>query len=152
MGKRRPSLDADQLGFTFDVPVLPHGAAALAGLDRKVAAAVGMALKDDLRSREVIAAEMSSMLGEEVTRWMLDGYSSEARETVNISFHRFLALIATCNRHDLLDRLLREIGAAAIVGEELMLARLGDIETNIKRLRDEHRVLMASAKPIQRGR
>lgn len=152
MGKRRPSLDAAQLGFSFDVPVVPVGPASLAGLDRKVAAAVGIALKDDARSREEIAAAMSSMLGEEVTRWMLDGYASEARETVNISLHRFLALIAACKRPDLLDRLLREIGAAAIVGEEMMLARLGDIETNIKRLRDEHRALMACAKPLQRGR
>lgn len=151
MGKRQPSLETSQLGFTFDVPVLARGPAALAGLDRKVAAAIGMALKDDLRSREEIAAAMSSMLGEDVSRWMLDGYSSEARGDVNISFHRFLALVAVCNRHDLLDRLLREIGAAAIVGEEMLLARLGDIDTNIQRLQDEKKSLMKTAKPLQRG-
>lgn len=152
MGKRRPSFDPAQLGFSFEPPPPPRGLAALAGLDRQVASAVGLALKDDARSREEVAGAMSALLGEEVSRWMLDGYSSEAREAVNISFHRFLALVAVTNRHDLLDAMLRRIGAIALEGEEILLARAGDIDARMRALKAEQKAVQARMKPIGRAR
>jgi hypothetical protein len=68
---------------------------------------------------------MSDLLDEEVTRFMLDAYASEAREGHNISASRFLALIAVTNRHDILDHILRRIGAAVLVGAEIATARVG---------------------------
>lgn len=151
MSKRRPALSIEQLGFTFDAPLVPHRAADLAGLEAQVAAAVGYALKDDVRSREEVAGAMSALLGDEVSRWMLDGYASEGRGKVNISFARFLALIAVTNRHDLLDALARKIGAAVLIGEEIHLARMGDLETRIAAMGAELKALKKEAIPMGRA-
>src|SRR3546814_18300422 len=108
-------------------------------MDARIARVVGEALNGDSRSREVIAAEMSVLLNVEVSKMMLDGYASPARDGVNISFSRMLALVAVTQRHDLLDRELRELGAAALVGEDIHTARLGHLRSKIPRL-EESRV------------
>lgn len=152
MNKRRSSLDTVQLGFTFDPPTPAQASADLAGFERLIAAKVARALKDDDRSREVIAAEMSDLLGgEEVTRFMLDAYASEAREQHNISAGRFLALIAVTGRFDLLDAATRRIGAAVLVGEELLAAHLGHLKAQERNLRERIRAAERAATPIMRG-
>lgn len=150
MTKRRSSLDRVQLDFTFDPPAPASASADLAGFERMIAAKVARALKDDDRSREVIAAEMTDLLGEDVTRFMLDAYASEARDNHNISAARFFALIAVTRRFDLLDAATRRIGAAVLVGEELLAARLGHLKAQALRIQQEIRVVERSAKPIMR--
>lgn len=151
MSKRRSSLDQVQLGFTFDPPTPAKASADLAGFERLIAAKVARALKDDVRSRDVIAAEMTDLLGEEVSRFMLDAYASEARDNHNISAGRFLALVAVTERYDLLDAAVRRIGAALLVGEEIMTARLGHLQSRLREIKSEIRKVEASATPIMRG-
>lgn len=152
MGKRRPSIDSSQLGFTFEPPVPARSEADLAGLDRVIAATVALALKDDGRSRFEIAGAMSALLNEDVSKAMLDAYAAEGRETHNISAARLLALVAVTERFDLLDALVRRIGAALLVGEELHAARLGHLRAQQRALAGEIRKLEASATPIDRER
>lgn len=152
MGKRRTALDSAQLGFTFEPPRPARHAAELAGFDRHLAATVARILKEEHRSREEIAGAMSSLLAEQVTRCMLDAYASEARETHNIPAHRFLALIAVTDRHDLLDVATRRIGAAVIVGREIITAELGHIDRQIAALKTRRRAIEANAQPIVRER
>ena len=147
----RRAPNAAQLGFTFEPPLPARAAADLAGLDRMVAAAVGVALKEDSRSREEIAGAMSALLAEPVTKMMLDAYASEAREGHNISFARFLALIAVTERFDLLDAKVRNIGAALLVGDELHAARLGHLLSQRRRLDAEIKKMNGAAQPIERG-
>jgi hypothetical protein len=110
--KRRPALDPSQLGFTFDEPEPATGAADLAGIDRLIAAGVARALRDESRSRYEVAFAMSELLDEEVSKLMLDAYASEARDNHNISAGRWLAFVAVTQRYDILDHVLRRIGAA----------------------------------------
>lgn len=152
MSKRRASISPDQLGFTFDPPPLARRAADLAGMDKVIAASVGLALKEDGRSREEIAGAMSALLGEQVTKLMLDAYASEAREAHNISAARVLALVAATNRFDLLDAMVRRIGAALLVGEEIRTAQLGHIDTEIARLKAKRREVAGVTVPIRGGR
>lgn len=140
----------DQFVFTFDPPAPATNAADLAGIDRLIAANVSRILRDDDRSREDVARAMSLLLDEEVTRFMLDAYASEARENHNISAGRFLALIAATKRHDALDHVLRRIGAAVLVGEEIATARAGHLRCQIDRLRDELKQVEKQARPIGR--
>lgn len=140
-----------QIAFTFDPPEPATHAAALAGMDARIAHVVGEALRGDPRAREIIAAEMSILLQDEVTKGMLDAYASPARDGHNISFSRMLALIAVTSRFDLLDRELREIGVAVLIGEELQLARLGHLKSQIANLSAEARSLERMVKPITRG-
>ena len=146
--KRRSSFPLDQLVFSFDAPKPAREEADLAGLGRIVAAAVARILREDSRSRQEIAGAMSALLDEEVSPQMLDGYASEARETVNVSAHRLLALIAATDRFDVLDRLVRKIGAALLVGDEIMTAELGHIDRQMAELSARKRRLQSEARPI----
>jgi hypothetical protein len=148
---RRPTTSVDQFIFTFDAPEPATNAADLAGIDRLIAASVGRALRDDNRQRDEVARAMSELLGEEVTRFMLDAYASEARDNHNISAGRFLALIAATTRHDILDHVLRRIGAAVLVGEEIATARAGHLRCQIDRLKDELKQVEQKARPISRA-
>ena len=153
MGKRRSSIPAGQFAFTFDVPTPAREGSALAGLDRQVAATVALMLKEDPRpSRFAIAAAMSELLDEEVTKAMLDKYASESSETHAISFARMLALTQVTERYDLLDRLIRRVGAALLVGEEILTAELGQIDRQMADLRERRRMLASAAPVISGGR
>ena len=152
MPKRAPALDPRQVAFTFDAPRPARMAAALAGLDRRVASAVAQMLNKDPRSREEIAGAMSALLGDDVSRWMLDGYASEGRETHNISAGRLLALVAATDRFDLLGALLREIGASLLVGDEINAAHLGHLHAQRREIDARIRSASANATPIERGR
>lgn len=149
-GKRRTSLDPSQLGFTFEAPAPATNAADLAGLDRVIAAGVGQMLRGDARSRGEIAGAMTDLLDEDVSRFMLDAYASEARGDHNISAARLLALVAVTNRFDILDHVLRRVGAAVLVGEEINTARAGHLRSRIAELNAELKVVERSARPIDR--
>ncbi len=149
--KRRPSFDSSQLGFTFEAPRPATQPAELAGLGAMIAAAVGTVLKEDSRSRFEIAGAVSMLLGEEVSAQMLDAYASEARDNHNIPTHRALALVAVTGRFDVMDALVRRIGAALVVGEEIMLAELGNIDRQVAELKARQRMLTTIAKPMKRG-
>jgi hypothetical protein len=149
--KRRSAIDDTQFGFSFEAPRPARMPAQLAGLDKVMAAVVGMALKEDRRSREEIAGAVSSLLCEDVSRWMLDAYASEARDSHNISAARFFAVIAVTNRFDLLDATLRRIGAAVLVGEEVITARVGHLQCEVDRLLAEMASIKGQARPIGSG-
>jgi hypothetical protein len=142
----------EQIAFAFEPPRPATHAAALAGVDARIARTVGEALNSDSHPREVIAAKMSVLLDVEVSKAMLDAYSAPGKPDHNISFSRMLALIAVTQRFDLLDRELREIGAAVLVGEELYAARLGHLKSQIATLQAELRQVERVAQPIKRGR
>ncbi len=148
MPKAKPH--PDQIAFAFDTPRMAESEGELAGLGRQICGAVGTILNSDPRPREIIAGQMSLLLGEDVSRAMLDAYSSPARTDHKVIMSRFLALVAVCNRHDVLDRLLRPIGAAVLVGEEVHTARIGQIDAQIQRLNDERKRLKTTA-PLIRG-
>lgn len=141
----------DQLGFTFEAPKPATGAACLAGLEQRICRAVGTMLNSDDRTREVIAAEMSVLLDEDVSRAMIDAYASPARTEHKVPMSRFLALVAVTGRHDLLDPLLREIGAALLVGPEVHTAALGHIDRHIEQLKAERRRIAGLAPMIRTG-
>lgn len=140
-----------QLGFVFDPPPPATGDACLAGIEQRGCRMVGTMLNSDGRSREELAAKVSEFLGEDVSRQMLDAYASPAREGHKVPMSRFLAIVAVTGRHDLLDRLLREIGAALLVGEEVHTARLGHIDRQIEQLKAERRRIAGQAPLIRTG-
>lgn len=152
MGKRRPSIPAGQFAFSFEQPAPARAASSLAGLDREIAATVALMLKEDERSRFEIAGKVSELLDEDVSKSMLDAYASEAKETHSISAARLLALTAVTDRHDLLDRLTRRIGAAVLVGPEILTAELGHIDRQIAELKDRRRSIERAAPVISSGR
>lgn len=141
----------DQIGFVFDTPSVASGPGGLAGLEARISGTVGTILASAGRPREVVAAEMSVLLDDDVSRSMLDAYASPARDGHKVPMSRFLGLVAITARLDLFDPLVREIGGALLIGEEVHTARIGQIETQIARLNEERRRLKASAQLIRGG-
>ncbi len=148
MGKR--AIPPGQMQFRFEVPCAPRDGA-LAGDDVRTANMVASILHADPRPREIIAAEMSRLLGADVTKSMLDAYASPAREAWSISYPRMKALIAVTARHDLLDADLRGIGLSVLAGEELELARLGHLRAQARVIQQEIRAAEQRVQPINRG-
>ena len=146
----RPKSSPDQFGFCFDAPAIASEPAELAGLERQISRAASEILKSDPRPREILAAEISLLLDEDVSRAMLDAYASPMREGHKVIMSRFLALVAVTKRHDVLDSLMRPIGAAVLVDEEIHTARIGQLELEIAKRSAELRKLKATA-PLIRG-
>ncbi len=141
----------DQIAFAFTPPTPATLPAALAGLEQRVCRAVATILNSEDETREVIAARMSELLDEDISRAMLDAYSSPARTEHKVPMSRFFALVAVTSRHDLLDPLIREIGAAVLVGTEVHTARLGHIDRQIASLKAERQRIAGSAPLIRTG-
>jgi hypothetical protein len=139
----------DQMGFDFTAPAPCKGVAELAGLERQINELVGTILNTDSRSRAVVAAEMSDLLDDRISKEMLDAYASPARTEHKVPASRLLALIVVTDRQDLLDPIMRKIGAALLVGDEVRTARLGQIEAMLSELQDERRLLKGNTAKIR---
>lgn len=154
MNKRRPSFKDPRQGvLSFDVPSNERRDGQLEGLGRRVASAVSQILGDAARaghSRFAIAAGMSELLNDEVTKAMLDAYASEARDGHNISFERMLALVAETGSYGVLHALLTEIGASLVVGEEIAAVELGHTQAQLRDLKRREAELLKIVKPIGR--
>lgn len=139
-----------QLAFDLQEPLAPVGPAALAGLEARICATAGTILASSGRPREVIAAEMSVILDDEVTKAMLDAYSSPARTEHKVPMSRFFGLIAVTARLDLMGPLVREIGGSLLIGPEVHTARLGHLRQQQRAIANEIKALEQTA-PLIRG-
>ena len=149
--KRRPSLTDGQMAFSFSAPKPARNEGDLAGLDRVISSAVGRALKEDSRPRAVVAGAVTALLGEDVSKFMLDAYASEAREGHSISAARFLAVVAATERLDILDAVIARVGGRVLVGEEVHAARLGHLMAKRAEIDAQIREIRPMAAPIERG-
>jgi hypothetical protein len=152
MTKRRPAFDDRQMDMGFGVPEAASTDGALASLPRETASAVGAILRGDSRSRYEVAAAVSGLLEADVSKLMLDAYSSEGREDHNIGFARMLVLIAATRRFDVLRSLLRRIGCDLLVGEEVYLAEIGHLEAQRRAIETRLKTLKSVAEPMTGGR
>lgn len=141
----------NQLGFDFAALIVPAGEAALAGFERRINVLVGEMLNSDGRDRYEIAAEVSRLLGEDVSKAMLDAYASPAREEHRVPFSRLMAIVVVTGRFDLFDRTLRECGCAVVTGAEIDLVELGNAEREKRLLEEKIRMLRRTAPTIRRG-
>lgn len=80
-----------------------------------------------------IAAQMSHASGEDISKHMLDAWSSTARVDHNLPFYRAALLEQVCGSHRLTDLLVEVRGGRVNYGRDALLAELGRIES----LRDE---------------
>lgn len=154
MGKRSRAFDATQMTMDFgSVPGLPSDGM-LSGIDRKVSSSVSQILKDDDRDRYDVAAAMSRLMDAEISKSMLDKYSSETSDEHNISVGRWWALIGATGRFDILRHFVRKLGCDLVVGEEVLTVELGHIQAQMEKLQERQRQLKKIApalRPAKRG-
>lgn len=125
MARRRGDND------TLDMFMVPTPAAPLpASMDygREVAHLVGTVLKDADGDRYEIAARMSRLMGREVSKYMLDAWSSESREAYNLPFYITPVLETACTTHLLSNWLADKRGGQLLIGREALNAELGKLE------------------------
>lgn len=85
-----------------------------ASIAAKFCKAISLALKECGLSRDEVAARMSAYLGEQVSKAMIDAYTSEARETHNINVARFEALVHATGDFRLLSLMAERFGMIVV--------------------------------------
>jgi hypothetical protein len=80
-----------------------------------------------------VAAQMSRLAGEDISKSMLDAWSSTARIDHNLPFYRAALLEQVCGSHQLSDLIVTVRGGRVSWGRDALLAELGKLES----IRDE---------------
>lgn len=99
----------------------------------QVSALVGEVLKAAPADRFHVAAQMSRLVGKDISKHMLDAYSSEAREEFNLPLYLAPALEVASGTHLLTAWLADVRGGRLLIGREALNAELGRLE----KLRDD---------------
>jgi hypothetical protein len=117
--------------FTVDLFEVPQPAAPIAATmnySAEVSHLVSDMLAGSGLDRYQVAAEVSRLTGREFSKAMLDGYTSEARDTFNLPLYKVPALETACRSHQLTSWLADKRGARILIGRETLAAELGKLE------------------------
>jgi hypothetical protein len=121
---------------TFDLFEVPQPILAVPGQGNysvQVSELVGEMLKASDLDRYEVAARMSRLSGDDVSKAMLDAWSSPARTDHNLPFYRAALIEEVCASHLLTNWLVALRGGRVAYGRDALLAELGRLE----RTRDE---------------
>lgn len=121
---------------TLDLFEIPQPVVTVPGqgnCSAQVSELVGEMLKASDLDRYEIAARMSRLSGDDVSKAMLDAWASPARTDHNLPFYRAALLEEVCASHLLTDWLVARRGGRVAYGRDALLAELGRLE----RTRDE---------------
>lgn len=121
---RRDSLTAD----LFEVPRPVAPIAASMNFSAEVSHLLSDMFAQAGMDRYQIAAEVSRLTGRECSKAMLDGYTSEARETFNVPAYLMPAIETVCRSHIFTLWLSDKRGARLLIGREALAAELGRLE------------------------
>lgn len=110
----------------FDVPQPKLAVPGEGNYAAEVSLMVGLLLKG--LDRRELAAHMSRLSGDDVSKHMLDAWASPARQDHNIPFYRVPLLEQSCDSHDLTDWLVEQRGGRAAYGTEALDAELGRLK------------------------
>lgn len=122
----------------------------------RLAAAMSRAIRECAMDRHEIAARMGEVLGTDVSKAMIDAYTSAARETHTISVVRLKAFIRATGQLWLWQVVLEGDGLTLLQGEEALLAQAAlarkqsaELAAEAKRL---ERLAPVAVHPLGRGR
>ena len=116
---------------TLDLFEVPQPVRVLPGecsFGAQVSELVGEILKASDLDRYEVAARMSRLSGDDVSKFMLDAWSSPARTDHNLPFYRVALLEDVCATHLLTDWLVSVRGGRVAYGRDALLAELGRLE------------------------
>lgn len=118
---------------TLDLFEIPQPVLAVPGQGNysvQVSELVGEMLKAADIDRYEVAARMSRLSGDDVSKAMLDAWSSPARTDHNLPFYRAALLEEVCASHLLTNWLVALRGGRVAYGRDALLAELGRLERN----------------------
>ena len=117
MSRRRDALTADLFRDFRPEPVVERFDAEAVkawSMQARLSKAVALTMDEADMSRDEIATQMSEVLKAPVSKAMLDGYASQAREQHSISAVRLVALVAVTQDVRPLNTLLEDAGLIVI--------------------------------------
>lgn len=91
--------------------------------------------------RYAVAAKVSQLVGKEVSKSMLDGYTAESREAFNLPFYLVPALETACGSTCLTDWLASIRGGRLVLGPEALDAEIGRLQGEREAIGDQLREL-----------
>lgn len=125
--------------FEVPAPVVP--APGSGNYAAQVSELVGIVLKDCPSDRYEVAAQMSRLSGDDVSKHMLDAWSSPARTEHNIPFYRVPLLEEVCQSHAFTDWLVHLRGGRVAYGREALAAEYGKRQRMMEQLKADMREL-----------
>ncbi len=116
--------------FTVDMfdKLPPAPVSAPGGLSCRTEIALVMSEALNGHDRYDVAAQMSKLLGRDVSKHMLDAYTAESREGHIPPFDTAIAFDLATGSRALAELFAGKIGARMAVGKEAMDAKLGQLE------------------------
>ncbi len=97
-------------------------------MDKEIRAALNQAIKKCGKSRDLIANEMSKLMGRKVTKTMLNAYTGESRQLNRFPLSMLLAFEIATESYNLTKLISKRRGCELLVGEDIALAKLARIE------------------------
>lgn len=129
MKKVRDSLSLDM--FELVPPPAVSAAGSLSSCRVEIAHTMSDALKG--HDRYDVSARMSRLLGRDISKFMLDAYTAESRETHTPALDVAIAFDLATETQSLANFTGSKIGARLLVGKDALNAELGKLQ----RIRDE---------------
>ena len=125
--------------FEVPAPVVPlPGSGNYAS---QVSELVAIVLKDCPVDRYEVAAQMSRLSGDDVSKHMLDAWSSPARSDHNIPFYRIPLLEEVCKSHVFTDWIVHLRGGRVAYGREALAAEYGKRQQMLEKLKHDMKEL-----------
>lgn len=138
MRRQKDSMTLD----LFDAIPTPHPMTAGAWRFRvEIAHAMGDAIKACTKDRYQIAADMSRLLGREVSVNTLDKYTSEASEEHIPNLETAIAFDAATEQTALASLFASKLGCRVLPGKDSMLAELGRLQQMKSNIANQEKAL-----------
>ena len=112
----------------FEIPRAPATTGGSLNFDHELRAVLSDELKRCPKDRYQVAAEMSRLLGREVSKHMLDAYTAESRDAYNFPLNYAAAFEVATDSFSLTELLAGKRGCMVLVGKDVLLAELGRLE------------------------
>ena len=131
----------------FEIPQPSTPTPASMDYRAEVSAMVGIALKETDLDRHEVAMRMSRLLGDgaEVSKYMLDAWSSESRDAYNMPFYQAPILELVTDSLLFSNWLAVKRGGRLLIGKDTLCAELGKLERQkeqaAKKIRDLKKIM-----------
>ncbi|BCB62292.1 hypothetical protein HaloA020_29930 [Halomonas sp. A020] len=125
--------------FEVPAPVVP--APGSGNYAAQVSELVGVVLKECPVDRYEVAAQMSRLSGDDVSKHMLDAWSSPGRCDHNIPFYRIPLLEEVCQSHIFTNWLVHQRGGRVAYGREALAAEYGKRQQMLEKLKQDMKEL-----------
>lgn len=125
----------------FEVPQPERSVPGSANYSFEVSHLVSEVLKETPIDRWEIAAQMSRLSGDDVSKNMIDAWASPGRPDHNIPLYRVALLEEVASTHALTDWLVGKRGGRVAYGRDALSAKLGKLTVMKKQVDQQIRVL-----------